>query len=62
MQHWLDYKRENSRTYSQAFISNMYKKNGPSTCQATVVRESCFLLFKVRAVQRLQRLFFHLHR
>lgn len=26
MQHWLDYKRENSRTNSQAFISNMYKK------------------------------------
>lgn len=46
MQHWLDYKRENSRTYSRAFISNMYKKNGPSTCQATVVRESCFYCFK----------------
>lgn len=46
MQHWLDYKRENSRTYSRAFISNMYKKKKrskyvPGNCG----QRELFLLF-----------------
>lgn len=44
MQHWLDYKRENGRTHSRAFISNMYKKWSkyvPGNCG----QRELFLLF-----------------